>query len=300
MIIPERLKKMGSLLFALPVLLLVPLYVGGFLSQLIGNYKIWSLEGGTPGNGTSPALPSLQPFACFKALLHFPYNLYGIGIFLLAFGLLIFMVMRMGFGRHGVYDRERNLVYSDKGTYGTSGFMTEEEMNRVLELTGNVAHTKGTILGKLDGKAVCLPEDTRMNRNVAVYGASGSMKSRAYARNVIFQCVKRGESQIINDPKSELYEDMAGYLEDNGYIVRVFNLVNPEFSDSWNCLMEIGGGTGDAGDTEIMAQLFCDVIIKNTGSAKGDHFWDNSELNLLKALVLYVNQGFPPEGKNIG
>ncbi len=71
------------------------------------------------------------------------------------------------------------------------------------------------------------------------------------------------------------------------------NLINPENSDSWNCLAEIEG-------QEIMAQLFSDVIIKNTGSTKGDHFWDNAEMNLLKALVLYVDQGFPPESKNIG
>ena len=53
-----------------------------------------------------------------------------------------------------------------------------------------------------------------MNKNIAVYGASGSMKSRAFARNMIFQCVARGqegnnasgESLIITDPKSELYE----------------------------------------------------------------------------------------------
>ena len=49
-----------------------------------------------------------------------------------------------------------------------------------------------------------------------------------------------------------------------------------------------------------MAQVFADVIIQNTGSAKGDHFWDNAEMNLLKALILYVDQGFPPEAKNIG
>ena len=138
-----------------------------------------------------------------------------------------------------------------------------------------------------------------MNRNIAVYGASGSMKSRAFARNMIFQCVARGknggvgESLIITDPKSELYESMAGYLENEGYTVRCFNLVNPENSDAWNCLMEIDG-------QETMAQVFSDVIIQNTGSAKGDHFWDNAELNLLKALVLYVEQGFPPESKNIG
>lgn len=203
------------------------------------------------------------------------------------------MVMRMGFGSKGTYDKERNLTYSDKGTYGTSGFMSDAEMQEVLQLVSNIANNRGVILGMLYGKAVCLPEDTRMNRNVAVFGASGSMKSRAYARNVAFQCVKRGESLIITDPKSELYGDLHNYLLENGYIVRVFNLINPENSDSWNCLAEIEG-------QEIMAQLFSDVIIKNTGSTKGDHFWDNAEMNLLKALVLYVDQGFPPEGKNIG
>lgn len=201
--------------------------------------------------------------------------------------------MRMGWGNKGTYDKERNLTYSDKGTYGTSGFMDDVEMLQVLELVSDITKSRGVILGLLYGKAVCLPENTRMNRNVAVFGASGSMKSRAYARNVVFQCVARGESLIITDPKSELYGDLCNYLIANGYIVRVFNLINPENSDSWNCLAEIEG-------QEIMAQLFSDVIIKNTGSTKGDHFWDNAEMNLLKALVLYVDQGFPPEGKNIG
>ena len=51
---------------------------------------------------------------------------------------------------------------------------------------------------------------------------------------------------------------MAGYLENEGYTVRFFNLVNPENSDAWNCLMEIDG-------QETMAQVFSDVIIQNTG-----------------------------------
>lgn len=243
--------------------------------------------------GSSPVFPSGSVLDCLKTLIVFPYNLYGILLCIGAFWLLIFMVMRMGFGEKGTYDPERNFTYSDKGTYGTSGFMTDREMHEVLELVSDISKNRGVILGKLYDKAVCLPEHTRMNRNVAVFGASGSMKSRAYARNVIFQCVKRGESLIITDPKSELYGDLCLYLQNNGYTVKVFNLINPENSDSWNCLAEIEG-------QEIMAQLFCDVIIKNTGSVKSDHFWDNAEMNLLKALVLYVDQGLPPEEKNIG
>ena len=104
---------------------------------------------------------------------------------LLLAALLILMVMRMGYGDKLEYDRERNLKYSDQGAYGTSGFMTEDEMGKVLELIKDVRLTRGIILGKLDNKAVCLPEKTRMNRNIAVYGASGSMKSRAFVRNLV-------------------------------------------------------------------------------------------------------------------
>ena len=284
---------MLCLFLVIPLLFITLAYAGGYVTQFINNYQVWTSSGGIPGDGTSPALPSGSFSSCLLALTIFPYSLWGIFLCLGAFGTLIFMIMRMGFGDKGTFDEERNFTYSDKGTYGTSGFMTDEEMHQVLELVGDISKNKGVILGKLNGKAVCLPENTRMNRNVAVFGASGSMKSRAYARNVVFQCVKRGESLIITDPKSELYNDLCIYLQKNGYIVKVFNLINPENSDSWNCLAEIEG-------QEIMAQLFCDVIIKNTGAAKGDHFWDNAEMNLLKALVLYVDQGFPPEGKNIG
>lgn len=288
-----------KLLYGLPICLCT-FYAGGYIAQFIRNYQLWSSAGHFAGDGSSPPMPSFYPASCIQALSYFPYNLYGICICILLFGLLIFLLMRMGSDRNGeIADKERNLNYSEKGTYGTSGFMTPSEMSKVLELTDHVKKNKGTILGMLNGKAVCLPYETRMNRNVAVYGASGSMKSRAYARNVIFQCVARGvgsgcgESLIITDPKSELYESMSQYLENEGYTVKTFNLVNPENSDSWNCLREIEG-------QETMAQLFADVIIQNTGSGKGDHFWDNAEMNLLKALVLYVDQGFPVESKNMG
>lgn len=295
-------RKWWKLLLLLPISV-GTLYAGGYVAQFIKNYQEWTSAGNFAGNGTYPQAASLHPFVCFRtALTDFPYNLYGIFLCLVLFGLLTFLLMRMGYDRNGeISDHDRNLNYSTKGTYGTSGFMTPDEMMKVLELTGDVKKNKGTILGKLNGKAVCLPYQTRMNKNIAVYGASGSMKSRAFARNMIFQCVARGqegnnasgESLIITDPKSELYESMSAYLENEGYVVKAFNLVNPENSDSWNCLGEING-------QETMAQVFADVIIQNTGSGKGDHFWDNAEMNLLKALVLYVDQGFPPEARNIG
>lgn len=288
-----KTKKLWKLLLFAPPILLLLLYGGGYIAQFISNYRTWRQAGNFAGSGTSPVFPSSAPIECLNAVFTFPYGLYGIFVCIGLFAMLFLLVMKLGFGDNGEYDRERNLIYSRKGTYGTAGFMTEEELEKVLELTPNIKRSCGTILGQLDGKVVCIPTESRMNRNIAVYGASGSMKSRAFARNMVFQCVLRGESLIITDPKSELFEDMSAYLRSNGYVVKVFNLVNPQNSDSWNCLAEIEG-------QELMAQTFADVVIKNTGSPRGDHFWDNSELNLLKALVLYVEQGYPPEGKNIG
>lgn len=207
---------------------------------------------------------------------------------------LLLFVMRIGYSDTGEYDEDRNFTYSAKGTYGTSGWMSRKEMAGVLELVADLRRYQGIVLGMLDRKAVCVPEKTRLNSNLAVYGASGSMKTRSFCMNRILQGVSRGESLVICDPKSELYEKSSEYLRDKGYTVRVFNLVNPENSDSWNCLSEVEG-------QELMAQLFVDVIIKNTtGGGKGDHFWDSAEMNLLKALVLYVDKGYLPENRNMG
>ena len=80
--------------------------------------------------------------------------------------------------------------------------MPAKEVSEVLDLVSDVRKHPGTILGKLDGKAVCVPLETRLNANIAVFGASGSMKTRAYCINRILQSVAKGESLIITDPKS--------------------------------------------------------------------------------------------------
>ena len=233
-------------------------------------------------------------FTCLASVFHPPYGVYGVLICIGLLAVLLLMVMRMGYSDTGEYDTDRNFIYSAKGTYGTSGWMSRKEMAGVLDLVPDLRKHKGVVLGMLDNKAVCIPENPHINGNLAVYGSSGSMKTRSFCMNRILQAAVRGESLIISDPKSELYEKSSEYLRDQGYCVKVFNLVNPENSDSWNCLSEVEG-------QELMAQLFVDVIIKNTiNNGKGDHFWDSCEMNLLKALVLYVDQSYAEQNRNIG
>ena len=278
---------------AAPIAILAILYAGGYIGQFLTNFTEWQNAGGSPGDGSTPQMPSPGFFHCLGAAFHFPNGLIGIGICVLLLVILLVMVMRMGYSDTGEYDEDRNFTYSSKGTYGTSGWMSRKEMAGVLDIVSDVKHHHGVILGMLDGKAVCVPQDTRLNSNLAVYGASGSKKTRAFCMNRILQGAARKESLIICDPKSELYEKASSYLRNQDYVVKIFNLVSPENSDSWSCLAEVEG-------QELMAQLFVDVIIKNTSGGKGDHFWDSAEMNLLKALVLYVDQSYPPETKNMG
>lgn len=266
------------------------LYLGGLLGQVFTNYDIWMNSGGMWAQ-TQMAAPNWNPLICFSKA--FTWNgLKGIGLIAGAgAALIIYLKVHDRFSANQ-YD-PRGFTKSKSGAYGTADWMTEKELKSVLELTTPEKAT-GMILGDQKGQVVCLPENTRLNRHCAIFGASGTMKSRAIIRNAIFSIIRRGESALIADPKSEMYSDTAELFRRNGYEVKVLNLVDPMHGDSWNCMSDLNGNT-------MMAQVLTNVIIGNTSNGKGDHFWDNGEANLLKALVLYTefDQSLPPERKNL-
>lgn len=157
-------------------------------------------------------------------------------------------------------------------------------VKKVLDFKA-IDKTTGTILGEKNGLVISLPEESPVNKNVAIFGAPGTGKSRGFSINHIIQCALRGESIIAADPKGELFHKTASYLRTKGFKVHVFDLVDPEYSDSWACLLEI---ISSSKETERMVKTFCNAIIMNTGGKANGDFWDNAELNLLKALSLYV------------
>lgn len=254
-------------------------YFGGLMSQFLTNYQVWLQSGGMSGNAQMHVV-NWNPIVCFPQAFTVG-GIKGMLGFLLVGGSLFAY-----FKLHDKFDSKdydpRGFKTSKNGIYGTASWMTEKEMNDVLEITTPVA-AEGTILGEYKGKTVCMPGDTRLNKHIAIFGASGTMKSRAVIRNALFQAIKRSESVVITDPKGELYSDTSELFRQTGYEVKVFNLVNPEHGDSWNCMSDLNGDT-------LMAQVLTNVIIGNTSSGKGDHFWDNGEGNLLKALILLVDQ----------
>lgn len=266
------------------------LYLGGLLGQLLENYSAWQQAGGMAGQ-EEIQLPSADIVTCVQAAFTLS-GLKAMGMLLLIVGgFTAYFKFSDRFGGSG--QDPRGFTVSKEGTYGTASWIGERELKDVLEVQP-LAQADGILLGKRNGKAVCLPADTRLNRHIAVFGASGTGKSRGFIRPALFNIIQRGESAIITDSKGELYADTAELFRQHGYEVQVFNLVNPEHGDSWNCMSDLGGDT-------LLAQVLTNVIIGNTSSGKTDHFWDNGEGNLLKALILYVDLDptRSPEEKNL-
>ncbi|ARC83183.1 type IV secretory system Conjugative DNA transfer family protein [Clostridium argentinense CDC 2741] len=198
-----------------------------------------------------------------------------------------------------VTNNGKTINYSrTNGTYGTAQWMSSEELNskdmrKLLDTKSN----KGILYGRLDENPkvlVTLPPTSYYNRNVAVFGSSGSKKSRAYVRPTAMNLTKLEESMIFTDPKGELFQSLAPFLESEGYDVKCFNLVNMPYSDRWNPLSEV--------KDDLSAQTFAQVIIDNTSdgnSAEKTDFWTRTETNLLKALALYVVLEIPEEEANM-
>ena len=189
------------------------------------------------------------------------------------------------------YKRHQDIKISDTITKGSSGWASDAEIKSKLDFGWSSA---GIVLGRRGNSPVVYPAAAWENRNVAVLGPPDTGKSRAYVRPNLFHAVNSEMSVICTDPKGELTRDFRKYLEKKGYIVRVFNLVNFVHGDRWNPLAEVRD--------DVDAQMMCDVIISSTsvpGRKSGDQFWERTEMNLLKALILYVVNEYPLEKRTM-
>ena len=193
-----------------------------------------------------------------------------------------------------------NLKNKD-GTYGTADWATREEIEQFL----SIGKRDGIIIGETDEhEIITLPMSTYLNKNIAVFGSSGSKKSRGFAipngmelsSEELQNKINREMSLVFTDPKGELYRKLTKYLETKGYDVKVFNLVNPTYSNAANFIKFV--------EDETDAQIFSQIVIEGTQLARkagGDEFWNRGEQNLLKALLLYViNYVKKEEDKSMG
>lgn len=133
------------------------------------------------------------------------------------------------------------------------------------------------------------------NLNVACIGAAGSGKSR----NFILPNLNQAQgSYLVTDPKGELLAECGERLTNEGFKIRVLNLVELGESFHFNPMAYLRPGH-EPEDIGLLALN----IIANTDPGKtrnADPFWPRAERALLTALIGFVAATYPPEESNLG
>ena len=123
---------------------------------------------------------------------------------------------------------------------------------------------------------------TRRNNNVLVIGGSGAGKSRFFVKPNLCE-MPLNTSFCCTDPSGELLADTGMMLEDAGFKIKVFNLVNMAKSDRYNPMNYI--------HSEVDVILLVDCILANTTDPKksgGDDFWEKAQKLMLQAFIFLI------------
>ena len=131
------------------------------------------------------------------------------------------------------------------------------------------------------------------NLNELIIGISGIGKSFNKIKPEVMNLIG---SYVITDPKGDLYRDLNYLLQQEGYKVRVLNLLKPRYSNGYNPLKYI---KPEFWETDILK--LTDVFMKNTddsGKNGGDKFWDDAAKALLNAVTYYVYTELEDDEKN--
>ena len=123
-----------------------------------------------------------------------------------------------------------------------------------------------------------------------IVGGSGAGKTRYFCKPNIMQV---NGSFLVTDPKGEMLRDLAPLLLEEGYVLRVFDLIDPRHSDAFNPFAYIR----DAKDVmKLVNNLIQNTTPKN--AQQSDPFWERAEVALDTALMLYLLYETPPEEQN--
>lgn len=212
-----------------------------------------------------------MPFA-----LHWtPYTMKFIGIFLLLYGGAILFY----------YTGQKNTRPGEE--HGSASWGSVRELNKKYR-------------DKDAGKNVILTQHLQMSMNGKLHrrnllqiivGGSGSGKTRFLAKPNLMLA---NASFIVTDPKGEMLRAVENLFLEEGYVLRVFDLIDPSKSDCYNPFRYIRK------DADVFKLI--DSFIKNTtpkGAKANDPFWEKSETALDSALMLYLLHEAPPEDQNM-
>ena len=204
-----------------------------------------------------------------------PYTMKFIGIFLLLYGGAILFY----------YTGQKNTRPGEEHGSASWGSVRElDKKYRDKDAGKNVIltqHLQMSMNGKLH----------RRNLLQIIVGGSGSGKTRFLAKPNLMLA---NASFIVTDPKGEMLRAVGNLFLEKGYVLRVFDLIDPSKSDCYNPFCYIRK------DADVFKLI--DNFIKNTtpkNAKSNDPFWEKSETALDSALMLYLLHEAPVEDQNM-
>lgn len=124
-------------------------------------------------------------------------------------------------------------------------------------------------------------KENERNKNTCVIGGAGSGKTRFY---VLPNLLQMHCSYVATDSKGAVLRDTGALFKQEGYRVKVLDLVNLTNTDFYNPFHYIRRTEGDC---ELDILKVVDNLMKNTSDPNkrgGDSFWDDSQKSFLSAV----------------
>ena len=184
------------------------------------------------------------------------------------------------------YTSQRN--YMPGKEYGTARFENPQRVNSILM-------DKDENFNRILSQNVKMSLDFRrlkLNGNILICGGSGAGKTFYEVKPNLMQ-MPHNCSFICTDPKGEILRSCGQMLKDNGYNVKVINLLEMDKSDCYNPFSYIRE------ETDIV-KLITNLIANTTpkGSTPSDPFWEKAEGLFLQAIFYYVWLEEKPSRRN--
>lgn len=196
---------------------------------------------------------------------------------------LLLCLLLYGFGGLVYFGTRPNLRQGEE--HGSAKWGSPKQLNGQLAQKLNFPLTRHVKIGMDTHKH-------RRNLNILALGGSGAGKTRSLALPGIMEC---NCSYVITDPKGEILSAVGHLLIEQGYTVRVFNLVDFSQSDGYDPFRYI---RDDKDVLRLITNLIRNTTPKNAGGS--DPFWEKAETALLEALMFYLLYEAPENEQNFG
>lgn len=116
------------------------------------------------------------------------------------------------------------------------------------------------------------------NLNEIVIGGSGAGKS---FRKIEPDIIQMFGSYVVTDPKGELFRNTYKLLKENGYVIKVLNLIDIRLGNTYNPFAYM------TSEQDVVS--ICSLFMKNTaGEGEKEDFWTGAALKLLTAISVYL------------